>query len=103
MSGQAAYGRPQPAPLPYDRLAPPGPAVPVDTPTPPRGYAAAPPPPAYPEPVLDPDPLDPASRPASGTVGDYVDEIKRNSGRRLSPGPDDPIDEPYRSGRGELR
>jgi hypothetical protein len=97
-SGQAAYGRPRPAPLPYDRLATPGPAVPVDTPTPPRGYTAAPLPPAYPE----PDPLDPAGRHASGTVGDYVDEIERNSGRRLGPA-DDPIDEPYRPGHGELR
>jgi hypothetical protein len=102
-SGQALYGRPRPAPVPYDRLATPGPAIPVDTPTPPRGYAAAPLPPAYPEPVRDPDPLDPAGRHGSGTVGDYVDEIERNSGRRLRTGPDDVLDEPYRPGHEELR
>jgi hypothetical protein len=86
-----------------------------DTPTPPQGYApppqydvppvADPLPPAPPVPPRDTDPwtapADPAGRHASGTVGEYVDELG-GTGTRRDTDPDAPLgeryDEPYRPG-----
>jgi hypothetical protein len=122
--GEPGYARTPGTPPPYD--GPNGPRVPptglppvaprpYDAPTPPQGYAAPPEfaapsvadplPPAPPVPprATDPwtDPADPAGRHASGTVGEYVDEIEGTGTRRRSD-PDAPLgeryDDPYRPG-----
>jgi hypothetical protein len=47
---------------------------------------------------------DPLDRPA-GTVGEYVDDLERPAGERGSSADplSDPLDDPYRTGRGDFR
>ncbi len=95
---------PSPYPAGLDVPAP-VPAVPLDTPTPPQGQAVPPhlpPSPAAPLPPAAPhvgpvDPLDPLDRP----VGEYVDDLDRPAGEH--PVAADPLDDPYRAGRGDFR
>lgn len=105
---EPGYARTPGAPLPYD--GPNGPRVPAsdlppvtpgqyDIPTPPQGYAPVadrlPPAPAVAPQGTDPwtAPVDPAARPASGTVGEYVDEIEREAAQRRATRSDVPFDE----------
>jgi hypothetical protein len=73
------------------------PAVPLDTPTPPRGQAV---PPHLPPVAPHVPPVDPLDRP-TGTLGEYVDDLDRPAGERGSSA--DPLDDPYRTGRGDFR
>ena len=49
-------------------------------------------------------PVDPLDRP-TGTVGEYVDDLERPAGERGSSADplSDPLDDPYRTGRGDFR
>jgi hypothetical protein len=69
------------------------PAVPLDTPTPPRGQAV---PPHLPPVAPHVPPVDPLDRPV-GTVGEYDDLERPGHGSA------DPLDDPYRTGRGDFR
>ena len=103
---EPAYGRPGYADTPA------APPVSYDTPTPPRGTAvprpyatgspdASPLPPAPAGPAYDADPLapvEPGGRHSPGTVGDYVDDLERDTRR----GADERLDDPFRPG-GEHR
>jgi hypothetical protein len=103
LAGAPTYRTPAVPPSPY----PAGldvPPVPLDTPTPPQGQAVPPhlPPssaaPLPPAPVHVPA-VDPLDRPS--TVGEYVDDLDRPVGERRSSA--DPVDDPYRTGRGDFR
>ena len=88
------YRVPPTPPTPY-------PAGPLDAPTPPQGHAVPPHLPPSPSAPLPPapahvPPVDPLDRPA----GEYVDDLDRPSGRDPLDGP---LDDPYRSGRGDFR
>jgi hypothetical protein len=101
------YRVPPTPPTPYPAgldVPPPVPARPFDTPTPPQGHAVPPHLPPSPSAPLPPapahvppvDPLDRLDQPA----GEYVDDLDRPSGRDPLDGP---LDDPYRSGRGDFR
>ena len=111
--GYGTTGYPAAPPLPYDSpigTAPVGSPVGsgLDAPVSPR-------PSASPSIDLGTDPYDPpapprgthAPRPGSTTVSEYVEEIGRTAGERREAGPDtrldDPLDDPYRPGRGDTR
>ena len=112
-AGYGTTGYPGALPLPYDSpigTAPVGSPVGtgLDAPVAPR-------PSASPSVDLGTDPYDPpapprgthAPRPGSTTVSEYVEEIGRTAGERRETGPDtrldDPLDDPYRPGRGDSR
>ena len=114
LAAAPTYRTPAVPPSPYPAgvdVPPPVPAVPFDAPTPPRGQAVPPhlsPPPA-PLPPADPylpaaAPVDPLDRP-TGTSGEYIDDLDRPAGERgTSADPlSDPLDDPYRTGRGDFR
>jgi hypothetical protein len=106
---EPGYARTPGAPQPYDGpnapFVPAGDLPPVapgqyDTPTPPQGYPSPvadrlPQAPAVAPQGADPwtAPVDPVARPATGTVGEYVDEIEREAAQRRATGSDVPFDE----------
>ena len=99
LAGSPTYRVPATSPSPYPSGLDVPPPV-FDTPTPPRGQAVPPhlpPAPSAPLPPAAPHipPVDPLDRPA----GEYVDDLDRPAGRD----PLDPLDDPYRSGRGDFR
>jgi hypothetical protein len=107
LAGTPAYRAPVPPPSPYPVGYPAGQSG-LDLPTPPQGHTVPPhlpPSPSAPLPPAAPHvpAADPFDRP-SGTGGEYVDDLDRPVGEHRTADPlADPLEDPYRTGRGDLR
>jgi hypothetical protein len=113
LAAAPTYRTPAVPPSPYPAgldVPPPVPGMPLGTPTP-QGQAVPPhlpPSPAAPLPPAAPHvpgaPVDPLDRP-TGALGEYVDDLDRPAGERGSSADplSDPLDDPYRTGRGDFR